>query len=348
MPGRSRAQRAAPATPRGALNPVAPPAAAFHDRPRMQLTFLGTSAGLPTRERGLSALALRFDDGRLWLVDCGEGTQLRLLAGDHRPARIGRVLLTHLHGDHCFGLPGLLASLGLWGRRDPVEVIGPRGLREWLETTLRISATHLGFPLELRELEDGGGDLGERDHVTLEARPLVHRVTSFAYILREVPRRGHVQLDRAAALGLKPGPLLGRLARGESVSGRDGRRIRPEEVLGPARPGRVVVLCGDSTDSSVLRDLADECDLLVHECTYDASREAQARRWQHSTTADVAVLARALRPRCLALTHLSGRYTVAGAEIDPEALRKEVERICPGQRVVVAYDGLTLAVPSRA
>ncbi len=313
----------------------------------MRVTFLGTSAGVPTRERGLAAVALRLDDGRLWLVDCGEGTQLRLLASDLHPARLERVLLTHLHGDHCFGLPGLLASLGLWGRRDPVEVVGPRGLREWIETTLRLSATRLAFPLALRELAPDGGQFETPNGVSVEARPLVHRVVSYAYVLREATRRGHLDVARAAELGVSPGPPLGRLARGEPVTTPSGRRVRPDEVLGPERPGRTVVVCGDSTDSSALHDLAPGCDLLVHECTYDASREPQARRWQHSTTADVAALATVLRPRCLALTHISGRYTVAGADCDAEALRKEVEERCAGQRVVMARDGLSLDVPPR-
>ncbi len=313
----------------------------------MQLTFLGTSAGVPTRERGLSAVALRLDDGRMWLVDCGEGTQFRLLASPLRPSRLERVLLTHLHGDHCFGLPGLLASLGLWGRRDPVEVVGPLGLREWLETTLRASATRLAFPLTVQELDPAGGALEARAGISGEARPLVHRVTSFAYVLREAARRGPLNVERAHALGVTEGRLLGRLADGEIVALPDGRRVGPSQVLGPARPGRTLVLCGDSSDSSSLHGLAPGCDLLVHECTYDASRADKAREWSHSTTADVAALACVMRPRCLVLTHVSGRYSVAGAAFDAQALRREVEERCPHQRVVMAEDGLTVDVPLR-
>jgi ribonuclease Z len=314
---------------------------------RTELTFLGTSAGVPTRERGLSAVALRLDEGALWLFDCGEGTQQRLLAFGTRAARIGRVLLTHLHGDHCFGLPGLLASLGLWGRTDPVEVVGPRGLRAWLEATFRASELRLGFPLAIRELDEAGGVLPEQDGLTVEARPLVHRVPSFAYVVREPARRGHLDPARARALGVPDGPLLGRLARGEAVTLSDGRRVEPRGVLGAERPGRVLVLCGDSGDSSALLTLEPGCDVLVHECTYDGARGEQARRWGHSTTADVAALARALRPRQLVATHLSARYTVEGAALDADALGREIERGCPGQSVQVAFDGLTLDVPAR-
>lgn len=315
----------------------------------MELTFLGTSAGVPTRQRGLTSMALRFDDGRIWLVDCGEGTQHRLLGSSLRASRIERVLLTHLHGDHCFGLPGLLASLGLWGRRDPVEVVGPHGLREWLETTLRVSGCHLAFPLTLRELDEGGSALGERDGLALSAHPLVHRVPSYAYVVREAPRRGHVDAQRARSLGVPEGPLLGRLAAGEAVVLPDGRQVESAQVLGPPRPGRVVAVCGDSSDSSSLLQVPglEGCDLLVHEATYDGSRAAQAAMWSHSTTEQVAELARALRPRCLAITHLSARYTVEGASRGAEALRKEVEAGCPGIRVALADDGLVLPVPPR-
>ncbi len=312
----------------------------------MQLTFLGTSAGIPTPERGLSALALRLDDGAIWLVDCGEGTQQRLLASDLRLSRIERILLTHLHGDHCFGLPGLLATMGLLGRRDPVEVIGPAGLREWLETTLRTSATHLPYPLELREVALRC-DLGTRGDIAIEACPLLHRVPSFAYVLREAPRRGHVDPDRARSLGVPEGPELGRLAAGETIVLADGRRIEPGQVLGAERPGRVLALCGDSRDSRVLEESARRCDVLVHECTYEAAKGEAAHRYGHSTSEDVAALAGAIRPALLVLTHFSSRYTVRDAAVSVDALRREVEERCPGQRVVMAADGLVLDVPPR-
>ncbi len=312
----------------------------------MQLTFLGTSAGIPTRARGVSALALRLESGAVWLVDCGDGTQQRLLRNGVRPSRLERVLLTHLHGDHCFGLPGLLATLGVLGRRDPVEVIGPEGLRAWLETTLRTSGTHLPYPLALHELT-GAAALGRRGELDVEAWPLVHRIPSFAYVLREPTRRGHVDSERARALGVPEGPLLGRLAAGEVVTLPDGRRVEPAQVLGPERPGRVLALCGDSADSTVLVEPAHGCDVLVHECTFDATRDEKARLYTHTTSTGLAALARALQPRLLVATHLSSRYTVPGAALGVADLRVELETGCPGQRLVMADDGLTLDVPAR-
>lgn len=310
----------------------------------MRVLFLGTSAGVPTRARGLPALAVR-RGGRAWLVDCGEGTQQQILRTDLHPTRIDRLLLTHLHGDHCWGLPGLLASMGMHGRRDRVEVAGPEGLSAWLEATLRTADVHLPYPLELVELGPEGGRLAPRDGIAAEAWPLRHRVVSFAWVLREAPRRGHLDPEKAAALGVPEGPALGRLAAGEAVALADGTRVAPEQVLGPARPGRVLVLCGDSADSSALAEVAVGCDLLVHECTFDASLADKARRTLHSTSDDVAALARRLRPRRLALTHWSARYTGREGALAAEDLRREVASAVPGVEVVAAHDLLELEVP---
>jgi ribonuclease Z len=311
----------------------------------VRLTLLGTSSAIPARERGLQAVALRLDDGRVWLVDCGEGTQHRLLATDLRPSRLERVLLTHLHGDHCFGLPGLLATLGMLGRSAPLALAAPTGVRSWLDATLRTAALRLPYPLEVTELEAPGPVAG--GDPSIEAVGLVHRVPSYAYVIREAPRRGHLDVARARRAGVQEGPLLGALAAGRAVVLPDGHTVASEDVLGPARPGRVVVVCGDSLDSRALIDAAPDCDVLVHECTYDASRDAQAREWMHSTTAMVADLARAVRPRLLVLTHFSTRYAAADAPIRIDDLRREVEERCPGQAVVAARDGLEVDVPAR-
>lgn len=312
----------------------------------LALVFLGTSAGVPTRERGLSALAVR-RGGHVWLVDCGEGTQQRLLRAPVRPTRIDRVLITHLHGDHCWGLPGLLASMGMQGRRAPVEVTGPEGLEPWLSLTLRTAAVHLPFPLRVHELGPEGGPLPADEDLAAEAWPLRHRVPSFAYVLREAARRGHVDPARARELGVPEGPLLGRLAAGETVTLADGRRVAPEAVMGPPRPGRVVVVCGDSADSRILEEAAPGCDVLVHECTFDATLADKARRTGHSTTADVAELARRVGPRRLVLTHWSSRYTGAEGAPAVEDLRREVAAAVPGTEVIAARDLLELEVPLR-
>jgi ribonuclease Z len=309
---------------------------------QVQIVFLGTSAGTPTRERNVASLAVRLPEGGTWLVDCGEGTQHRLADSGVHAGDVERVLLTHLHGDHCWGLPGLLATLGLHGRERPLEVVGPEGLRVWLETTFHTADVRVPYPLSLRELPAGGGSLGGVPW-SVTAVPLVHRVTSFAWVLRESPRRGRFDVERSDALGVPAGPARAELAAGRAVTLSDGRRVAPGEVLGPERPGRVIVVCGDSADSRALLDVARGCDVLVHECTFDAGHAARARRLGHSTSEDVARLARALGPRRLVLTHLSPRYE----EADAEALRREVVERCPEQEVVLAHDRLVLPVPPR-
>ncbi len=312
----------------------------------MRLVLLGTSAGVPTRERGLSAAALQLG-GRAWLVDCGEGTQRQMLRTGLRPTRIDRILITHLHGDHCWGLPGLLASIGMHGRSDPIEVAGPEGLREWLETTLRISATRLPYRLELKELGARGGTLADRDGIRVEAWPLRHRVSSFAWVVREPSRRGSLDVARAVRLGVPKGPLLGRLAEEKAVVLDEGRRVEPDEVLGPERPGRVAVLCGDSADSRILASTAPECDLLVHECTFAPEEADRARLTGHSSGRDVIELARAVRPRILVLTHWSPRHTTSHGSRPTEDLCREIADALPGIRVIAGRDGLELDVPAR-
>lgn len=309
----------------------------------MRLVFLGTSSGTPTRERNVSGLAVRFDDGGVWIVDCGEGTQHRLLETGIRPGRIERILLTHLHGDHCYGLPGLIANIAIHDRTDPVEVIGPPGTRELVDCVMRVCDQRLGYPLAVSEL-GGAGEVGRYGRWRVDALPLVHRLPSFAFLLREDERRGRLDAERARALGVPDGPVLGRLAAGETVTLPGGATVRPDQVLGPPRPGRFAVLCGDSADSSSLIGAADGCDVLVHECTFEAARGEHAVRWGHSTTAMVADLARAVRPKLLLLTHFSSRYTTAGGTLTVADLVREVEERAPGQRVMPAHDFLEVAV----
>lgn len=316
----------------------------------MRLCFLGTGSGTPTRKRNVSGLALRFEDGREWVLDCGEGTQQRMLDSSVRPGRIERILVTHLHGDHCFGLPGLLASLAVHGRLDPVEVIGPTGIARLARTALSVTRMGLPYQLDFSEFTLAEGDsaeLGARGDWQITVLPLPHRVSSHAFLLRESPRRGRLDRERAASLGLRHGPDLGRLAAGETVVLPDGRSIHPEQVLGPVRPGRMLALCGDTSDASVLCGQAEGCDLLVHECTYAHDRLAKAQRWGHSTARQVGELAARLRSRRVVLTHFSSRYDEGPPGADIAALRDEAAAACPGVEVIAAEDLLELELPLR-
>lgn len=322
----------------------ASPGAKPPDNMEVRLTFLGTSAGTPTKTRNVTGQLLQFDDGRQWLLDCGEGTQHQMLRAGFSAAKTDRILITHLHGDHCYGLFGMLSLIAIHGRVEPVEVIGPDGIAELLETVLRLSANQLGYRLDVLEVGTGGKPLA-RGAWTVSAWPLVHRVPSFGYVLQEAPRPGRFHPDQATALGIPAGPLYRRLQEGHEVVLGDGRRIEPLQVCDPPRRGRKLVLLGDTCDSSALAGEGAECDLLVHEATYDAGREDKAIQWGHSTTAMAGRFAAQLRAHTLVLTHLSSRYHDQDGDVPSvDDLRREAAAACPETRVLVADDLVTVEI----
>lgn len=303
----------------------------------MQLTFLGTSAGAPTRTRNVTSQALRFDDGGIWMLDCGEATQHQIARAGLRPRRIERILVTHLHGDHCYGLFGMLSSIAIHGRTEPVEVIGPQGLRELLETVLRLSQAQLGFPLILREIA-APGPVAQQGAWTVSAWPMVHRIPSWGYLLREAPRPGRFHPQLAIDLGVPKGPLWRRLQDGEDVELPGGRIVRPADVCEPRRPGRSLLLLGDTADASGALPAALDVDLVVHEATYDDGRGAQAQQWGHSTAGTAGRFAAAVRARALIITHFSARYDDASSPRGVDDLVAEAQAQCPATRVLAARD----------
>lgn len=306
----------------------------------MELLFLGTSAGTPTRERNVTSLALRLDHGRVWLVDCGEATQHRILASSLKPNDIDLLLLTHLHGDHCYGLFGLVSSLAVHGRgTKPFTIVGPRGCKRLLETVFKLSYAHMPFPLIFHEIDDEGMDL-DFEGWLIQARPLTHRTPCFGYYFVEPDGPGRLDAARCAALGIPSGPDRGRLVRGQSITLASGAIINPAQVVGPPRPGRRIVVLGDTSDSSSLHDVAHGCDVLVHEATFTADLKDKAIQWGHSTTAMAGDCAAAMAARHLILTHFSSRYPGHGAEW--EALKtqfiSEARTHCPATTVHIAED----------
>lgn len=308
----------------------------------MQLTFLGTSAGQPTRDRNVTAQALRFDDGTWWLIDCGEATQHRVRAAGLRAIRCDRILITHLHGDHCWGLPGMLMAMAIAGREEPVQLAGPRGLARLLDGAFAPSATELPYRLDLIELDDE--PRGEPLPGTgWRVRPFAirHRVPCVAWLLEEPPRPGRVRPERAAAAGLADLRQLGRLQRGEAVTLSSGAILRPEQVMDPSPPPRRALVCGDTDDADALIPHARGVDVVVREATYAADHEDKARQWGHSTSAMTGRFAAALMAKRLIITHLGGRHSDGSG---PEQLRREAASECPGCDVLVADDLLTVEI----
>jgi len=311
----------------------------------VQVTFLGTSSGVPTRARNVSAVALRLPQrAELWLFDCGEGTQHQFLRSELRVSQLRRIFVTHMHGDHVFGLPGLLASLGLAGSCAGIDLYGPDPLRDYLEGVMRTSSTRIGYPLRTHRVKEAaarGTLVLDDDDITVRCTLLTHRVPAYAYRVDQKPRAGRFDVERARALGIPPGPVYAELKAGRSVTLDDGRVIRGEALCGPPRPGCSVVYCTDTVFSEAAVALARGADLLIHESTFSHGEAELAIARQHSTSTMAAQTALEAGVKQLVLTHLSPRY-VAGNPMTPDDLVAEARAIFP--ETVVAKDFLSLSV----
>jgi ribonuclease Z len=296
----------------------------------LSIFFAGTAGSVPTARRGLPGLLLRRGGDRI-LIDCGEGTQ-RQLVSSIGLADMTDVLLTHFHADHWLGLPGLLKTLDLRGRDRPLRVYGPRGLNALMALALR-TAGNVRFELQLIELEPG--QVLERDGYRIAPVPVRHRGTAFGYVLYEDARPGAFDTQAAVALGLTPGPDFGRVQRGETVDG-----VRPDQVLGPPRPGRKLVVSGDTMPCETLQVAAHHADLLIHEATFAEEERDRAAETGHSTAGQAATIAREAEVRMLALTHFTTRYPVA-------VLRDEARAIFPATVLPRDFDTIELPFPER-
>jgi len=315
----------------------------------VQVTFLGTSSGVPTRARNVSAVALRLPQrAELWLFDCGEGTQHQFLRSDLRVSQLRRIFVTHMHGDHVFGLPGLLASLGLAGSCAGIDLYGPDPLRDYLEGVMRTSSTRIGYPLRTHRVKEAaarGCLVLDDDDITVRCTALTHRVPAYAYRVDQKPRAGRFDVEQARALGIPPGPVYAELKAGRSVTLDDGRVIRGEALCGPPRPGCSVVYCTDTVFSEAAVALARGADLLIHESTFSHGEAELAIARQHSTSTMAAQTALEAGVKRLVLTHLSPRY-VAGNPMTPDDLVAEARAIFP--ETIVAKDFLSLEVGAAA
>jgi ribonuclease Z len=288
--------------------------------------FVGTAGSIPTPRRGLPAVLVRRGGERI-LFDCGEGTQ-RQLVRSIGLTELTEVFVTHFHADHWLGLPGLLKTFDLRARERPLAVHGPPGLRELMTLALRV-AGRVRFPLELIEL--GSGDVLERDGYSIAPVPVSHRGPAFGYVLYEDERPGAFDPAAAVALGLEPGPEFGRLQRGETIRG-----VRPDQVMGPVRQGRKLVISGDTMPSESLALAAHAADVLIHEATFAEDERERAAQTGHSTASGAAMLAAQAEVRLLALTHFSTRYS-------PRVLRDEARAIF--KSTVLPRDFDTIEIP---
>jgi ribonuclease Z len=292
--------------------------------------FAGTAGSVPTARRGLPAFLVRRGGERI-LFDCGEGTQ-RQLARSVGLLDLDEIFLTHFHADHWLGLPGLLKTFDLRGRERPLTIHGPAGLRDLIGLALR-AAGRVRYELLLVELEPE--EVLERPEYRIAAVEVEHRGRGFGYVLYEDDRPGEFDPAAAARLGITPGPEFGRLQRGESIRG-----VAPEQVLGEPRPGRKLVLSGDTVPCQRLALAAYQADVLIHEATFAAPESERAAETRHSTAAQAAELARQAEVRTLALTHLSSRYPA-------RVLLEEAREIFPRTYVPRDFDTIELPFPER-
>ncbi|MEC4805438.1 MAG: ribonuclease Z [Jaaginema sp. PMC 1079.18] len=309
----------------------------------MEITFLGTSSGVPTRSRNVSSVALRLPQkAEVWLLDCGEGTQHQFLRSHLKSSQIRRIFVTHMHGDHIFGLMGLIASSGLAGNAQPIDIYGPPTLKDYLKACEKYSRTHISHRVTIHTVQPGV--VWEDEEFVVSCDRLDHTIPAHGYRIAEKDRPGRFKAAEALALGIPSGPLYGQLKRGETVTLADGRIIRGAMLCSPPEIGRKIAYCTDTVLCEAAITLAQDADVLIHESTFAHEDAEMAIERQHSTSTMAAQVAHAAQVKQLILTHFSPRYA-PGNPIQLQDLLTAAQAIFP--ETMLAKDFLTYEVPRR-
>jgi ribonuclease Z len=275
----------------------------------MEITFLGTSSGVPTKNRNVSGLAIKKQDSKIWyLVDCGEGTQHQLLHTKLSLKNLKAICITHVHGDHCYGLPGLLATTAMSGRTETLTIIAPKGIEEFVRSTFALTDTHLSYEIVFVAVEQVNQPF-TFDEFEITSIELSHRVPSFAFSFTECNLSKKLDMAKLEKLSIERGPLWGQLQKGESVTLDNGKVIEPNDCyLEDVKP-RTVIIGGDNDTPSLLEEHARHACLVVHEATYTEEISQNVGPGpQHSSAKSVAQFAEKLGIKNLILTHFSARY----------------------------------------
>ncbi len=301
----------------------------------MCLTFLGTGAAVPTVERSLPAVLLSRGNEQI-MFDCGEGVQRQIMkakTGLHKPLKI---LITHMHGDHVLGLPGLLQTMALMDRQRPVDIYGPQGLEQFITCLRETLQFNLTFQVNIHEIANSGIICNEAEYF-IEAQHSNHSVNGFCYSFAEKPRPGRFNPDKARALGVPEGVAWGKLQHGQEYILPNGEIVKPSDVAGPLRRGRKVVYTGDTKPFEAFAAFAQDADVVVHEATFDDELSEKAALDGHSTPSQAALQAKTANAKSLILTHISARYA------DASLLLGQAQKVFPNTKV--AEDFLELELP---
>jgi len=270
--------------------------------------FLGTGAGIPAKARNVSSIALQLLEERnaVWLFDCGEATQHQILHTSIKPRKIEKIFITHMHGDHIYGLPGLISSRSFQGGETPLTIYGPKGIKEFVKISLSVSHTHLTYEIKFVEIENGL--IFEDQSFQVIAEKLEHGIDSYGYRVIEKDLPGPLLVEKLKNHGIPPGPIYQKIKKGGDIQLPNGSAINGDDFIGPKQKGRVVTILGDTRYTEKSIKLAEESDLLIHEATFSKEDQQLAYDYFHSTTMDAATIASKSNVKKLILTHISSRY----------------------------------------
>ncbi|API89331.1 ribonuclease Z [Marinilactibacillus sp. 15R] len=290
----------------------------------MDLLFLGTGSGVPAKHRNVSSIALKLLEERnsIWMFDCGEATQHQILNTTLKPRKIEKIFITHMHGDHIFGLPGLLSSRAFQGGETPLTIYGPKGIKQYVLSSLRFSASHIKYPIHFIEFNEDGV-IFEDDQFKVSVKKLKHGIPSYGFRIEESNHEGTLLAEDLRALGVPFGPLFGKLKQGGTITLEDGTVINGKDFIGPTQKGRIVTILGDTLKTVNSVELAKDADVLVHESTFNHNDVKLATSYNHSTNVQAAEVAKEAKVRMLLLTHISARYLAK----DVQALQNEAREV---------------------
>jgi ribonuclease Z len=301
----------------------------------IRIVFLGTSGSVPTLKRSLPAVVVQCPKEQ-WMFDCGEGAQRQMMQAKVSFHKKTKVFISHLHGDHVLGLPGVLQTMALMDRKEPVQIYGPVGIKDFLVCTQQTLKFGLTFEVEIYEITNEGVICNEEEYVVSAAKSN-HLTEGFCYAIEEKPRPGKFYPKKAAALGVPKGELWSKLQGGSGITLSDGRMVNPRDVMGPFRAGRKIIYTGDTRPFDDFALFAWNADVVIHDCTFDDSLSEKAEMDGHSTPSQAAAQAKAADAKMLVLTHISARYP------DAKLLLEQAKTVFPS--CVLAEDFLALDLP---